>query len=187
MARCQVCRGPLEAKGTGRPCRYCSPACRQAAYRRRARRAGSVHFSSRSCEWATPPELVARLAARWGPFDLDPCATAENAKAPRFYTRADDGLRRPWTGRVFCNPPYGRAIAAWVAKAREAATTTADLVVLLVPARTDTRWWHEHVAHAEVEFLPGRVRFVGAKAGAPFPSAVVVFRNAKPGAAALRN
>ena len=130
---------------------------------------------------------MARLAARWGPFDLDPCATAENAKAPRFYTRADDGLRRPWTGRVFCNPPYGRAIAAWVAKAREAATTTADLVVLLVPARTDTRWCHEHVAHAEVEFLPGRVRFVGAKAGAPFPSAVVVFRNAKPGAAALRN
>src|SRR5262249_39145220 len=115
------------------------------------------------------------------PFDLDPCATAANAKAPRFYTRDDDGLRQPWTGRVFCNPPYGRVIAEWVAKAKAAAATTAELVVLLVPARTDTRWWHEHVADAEGGFLPGRVRFVEAKSGAPFPSAVVVFRNAETG------
>jgi phage N-6-adenine-methyltransferase len=122
--------------------------------------------------------LFAGLAARFGGFDLDPAATPDNAKCPRFFTRAEDGLRQPWAGRVWLNPPYGREIAAWVRKGWEAAQTTAELVVCLVPARTDTSWWHRYCALGEVEFLPGRVRFGSASSGAPFPSAVVVFRNA---------
>jgi len=177
--RCQRrgCRLPLQTSNTGRPPRYCSAACRQAAYRQRAAR--SVHFSAATCEWATPPDLFARLDAQHGPFDLDVCATASNAKCPRFFTRADNGLAQRWTGRVWCNPPYGREIGLWMAKAALAARTgAAEVVVCLVPARTDTAWWNDHAAQGEVEFLRGRVRFGGARAGAPFPSAVVVFRNA---------
>jgi phage N-6-adenine-methyltransferase len=140
----------------------------------------SVHYSSRSDEWATPPELFADLEARYGPFTLDPCATPENSKCARYFTREQDGLAQAWTGRVFMNPPYGRAIAAWMCKAWESAGTTAVVVVCLVPARTDTNWWHDYAARGEVEFLRGRVRFGGAKSGAPFPSAVVVFRH-RPG------
>jgi phage N-6-adenine-methyltransferase len=148
-----------------------------ASHRQRQRR--SVHFRSDSSEWATPADLFARLDAQNGPFTLDPCATPENAKCAAYFTRADDGLAQPWTGRVFLNPPYGREIGQWVKKAHEAARTTAEVVVCLLPARTDTRWWHEHCAGAEVDFLPGRLRFGNATCGAPFPSAVVVFRNAQ--------
>ena len=133
--------------------------------------------SSRSDEWPTDPVFMAALAARFGGFDLDPCATAENAKAPRYFTRADDGLAQEWRGRVYMNPPYGRTIGLWMAKAWEASQTTAELVVCLVPARTDTAWWHDCAARGEVEFLRGRLRFVGSASSAPFPSALVVFRN----------
>src|SRR5262249_37607627 len=159
---------------TGRRRTFCSAACKQAAYRARCRR--PVHFSTGNCEWATPPDLFARLAAEFGPFDLDACATADNAKCARYFTRADDGLAQPWLGRVWCNAPYGRTIGLWLRKARQAAESgEADLVVCLVPARTDTRWWHEHAARGECRFLPGRVRFGGGEHSAPFPSAVVVF------------
>ncbi len=77
-------------------------------------------------------------------FDLDVCATGENAKCDRFFTREDDGLAQAWTGRVWMNPPYGRMIGEWMRKAWESSQTTAELVVCLVPARTDTRWWHEY-------------------------------------------
>jgi phage N-6-adenine-methyltransferase len=110
---------------------------------------------------------------------LDVCATPENAKCPAYYTRADDGLSRPWTGRVWCNPPYGRGIAAWVRRAAEAAESgEADVVVCLVPSRTDTRWWHDWATRGEVEFIPGRIRFGGHDNSAPFPSVLLVFRNA---------
>jgi phage N-6-adenine-methyltransferase len=175
--KCKTCRNRLEASVTGRRPRYCSPACKQAAYRQRRKR--SVHFRSNTCEWSTPPELFADLDAEFH-FDLDVCATAENAKCERFYTRAQDGLRQPWTGRVWCNPPYGRSIGRWLQRAREAAQSgEADLVVLLVPARVDTSWWHDVAAQGEVRFLRGRIRFGGTASGAPFPSAVVVFRNAQ--------
>lgn len=132
----------------------------------------SVHFSSATDEWATPPGF----AEKYGPFDLDPAATAENAKAPKYYTRAECGLTRDWgTGRVWLNPPYGRTIGKWVAKAVEAADKGATVVCLL-PARTDTRWWHDCVIpFGKVEFLKGRLKFGGAKNSAPFPSALVVF------------
>jgi len=137
-----------------------------------------VLSSSRSDDWPTDPKVFAKLDAEFG-FTLDPCASERNAKCPRFFTRDDDGLAQEWTGRVFCNPPYGRQIGEWVRKAWEASQSSADLVVLLIPARTDTRWWHEYVALGEVRFVKGRLRFGDLSAPAPFPSAVVVFRNAE--------
>lgn len=133
--------------------------------------------SSRTDEWATEPTVFAALQAEFGPFDLDPCATPQNAKCERYFTRADDGLIQDWSGRVFMNPPYGRALPAWMGKAWRAVQNGADLVVCLVPARTDTRWWHEFAVQGEVRFLRGRLRFGGCLNPAPFPSAVVIFRN----------
>jgi phage N-6-adenine-methyltransferase len=154
-----------------------SPACRQAAYRQRGRL--SVHFSSASDEWSTPPELFAELDQEFN-FTLDACATPENAHCVRYFTREDNGLAQRWTGRVWCNPPYGRAIGLWMRKAWESVQTgEAEVVVCLVPARSDTSWWHEYAVRGEVRFLRGRLRFGGAKSSAPFPSAVVVFRNMK--------
>jgi site-specific DNA-methyltransferase (adenine-specific) len=113
-------------------------------------------------------------------FTLDVCADAGNAKCANYYTRADDGLAQPWAGRVWCNPPYGREIGRWVAKAAESVRAgDAEVVVCLLPARTDTSWWHTYCAGAEVHFLRGRVRFGEAETGAPFPSAVVTFRNGR--------
>ena len=134
----------------------------------------SVHFSSKTDLWSTPQDFFDKLDEEFG-FTLDPCATPENAKCDKFYTREDDGLSKDWSGeRVFMNPPYGREIGGWVKKASEADA----LVVCLVPARTDTRWWHDFVigGGAEVRFIKGRLKFGGAKNSAPFPSAVVIFR-----------
>lgn len=135
----------------------------------------AVMFSSVTDGWPTPSQLFARLDARFR-FTLDPCASAANAKCASYYTPADDGLSQPWAPHsVFMNPPYGRTIGSWVAKAHTEAGRGA-LVVCLLPARTDTAWWHDHVRHADrVRFLRGRVRFGEAKQGAPFPSVVVVF------------
>ncbi|MGE3806212.1 MAG: DNA N-6-adenine-methyltransferase [Gemmataceae bacterium] len=175
--KCANCRqAPIDAAQTGRPRRFCSPRCRVAAHRKAGRR--SVHFRSTSPEWPTPAPLFADLDAEFR-FDLDPCCTAESAKCERHFTAADDGLAQPWQGRVFMNPPYGRAIGDWMRKAWESSQTTAELVVCLVPARTDTGWWHEWASRGEVRFLRGRVKFGDAKSGAPFPSAIVVFRNAQ--------
>ena len=137
----------------------------------------AVATSSASPEWPTPQWLVDQLAAEFGPFDLDPAATAANAKAPTFYTAADDGLAQPWKGRVWLNPPYGRTIPQWMAKAaHEAASGRAELVCCLPPAKVDTRWWRDATAAAAVvRILPGRVKFGAGTQPAPFPSAVVVF------------
>lgn len=134
-------------------------------------------FSSRTDEWPTDPSVFAELDERYGPLTLDPCATAENAKCPRHFSREENGLAQEWTGRVFMNPPYGRTIGEWLRKAWWAAQSGAEIVVCLVPARTDTRWWHEYAMRGEIEFLRGRLRFGDSTNSAPFPSAVVVFRN----------
>jgi site-specific DNA-methyltransferase (adenine-specific) len=128
-------------------------------------------------EWETPAPLFEGLDAEFG-FTLDVCATADNAKCGRYYTRADDGLAQCWDGETcWMNPPYGAELPRWMAKAHDTALG-GSIVVCLVPARTDTRWWHEHVEGiAEVRALRGRVRFNGA-GSAPFPSAVVIFRAA---------
>lgn len=134
-------------------------------------------FTSNTPEWATPQDLFDKLNQEFGPFDLDPCATKENAKCERFYNMQDDGLKQNWAERerVFINPPYGREIGKWVQKAYEE-SLKGCLCVMLLPARTDTRWWHEWVMKGEVRFLRGRLKFGGSKNSAPFPSAVVIFK-----------
>lgn len=176
MTRCKRCRAPLEIPATGRRPSWCGTACRSAGYRRRRKR--SVHFRSDSGEWATPREFFERVDARYH-FTLDVCATAENAKCPAFYTRADDGLAQPWRGRVWCNPPYGRGVGKWLEKAwRSVQSGEAELVACLTVARTDTAWWHEWAVLAEVEFVKGRLAFGGADNPAPFPSVLLVFCDA---------
>lgn len=135
----------------------------------------SVHFSSATDQWDTPQELYDRWD-RLFCFDLDACADETNAKCQRFYSVEVDGLAQEWAPRrVWLNPPYGRSIGRWMAKAKEAAARGA-LVVALVPARTDTRWWHDHVVGAaHIIYLQGRVRFGTATSGAPFPSAIVIY------------
>jgi phage N-6-adenine-methyltransferase len=137
--------------------------------------AGGIHFSSTTDLWATPQATFDALNAEFG-FDLDVCATADNAKCELFFTKEVDGLAQNW-GRATCfmNPPYGRAIGHWMRKAYESAHRGAT-VVCLVPARTDTAWWHDFAVKGEVRFLRGRLKFGQSKKDAPFPCAIVVFR-----------
>jgi len=123
-------------------------------------------------EWPTPQAFFDELDAEFG-FTIDVAATAENAKCPRFYTIDDDGLSQDWDGEVvWCNPPYGDQLKHWIYKAATADAT----VVMLVPARVDTRWFHDIVLpRAEVRFVKGRIKFEGAKWTAPFPCMVLVF------------
>jgi phage N-6-adenine-methyltransferase len=134
----------------------------------------NVHFSHLTDEWVTPQAFFDEQDARWN-FTLDVCATIENAKCERHYTKASDGLRQSWAGeRCWMNPPYGRVIGDWMRKAYEE-NLRGTLVVCLVPARTDTAWWHDYAMHGEIQFIRGRLKFGGGKTNAPFPSAVVVF------------
>lgn len=135
-------------------------------------------FTSKTEEWATPRHFFAELDAEFH-FTLDPCATAENHTATLFYTKEDNGLAQNWGGqRVFCNPPYGRSIKDWVRKCSEEARKPGTLVVLLIPARTDTSYFHDYIYHkaTEVRFIRGRLHFNEA-GPAPFPSMVVIFDN----------
>ena len=133
-------------------------------------------YSSRTDEWPTPQQFFSALDKEFH-FTLDPCATRHNAKCRRYFTRAEDGLAQDWgTHRVFCNPPYGRAMRDWARKCFEFARRGA-LVVLLAHARTDTRWFHDWVyGKAEVRFVRGRLKFGDGAQSAPFPSLVAVFR-----------
>jgi len=134
-----------------------------------------VHFSSKTPEWSTPQDLFDKLHKVWE-FTLDVCATEENAKVLYFYDKADDGLKQSWKGHVcWMNPPYGREIVKWMRKAFQESLRGA-VVVCLVPARTDTVWWHDYAMKGDVTFLKGRLKFGGAKNSAPFPSAIVIFR-----------
>lgn len=133
----------------------------------------NVHFSSATDEWSTPQDLFDKLNAIHG-FTLDVCATHENAKCERYFTKDDDGLSKVWRGVVWCNPPYGRAIKHWIEKAYHE-STYGTKVVMLIPARTDTAYWHDYAMKGKIEFLRGRLKFGGHKNSAPFPSAIVVF------------
>lgn len=131
-------------------------------------------FSSASIEWATPQTFFERLNAEFH-FTLDVCATAENAKCARYFDEETNGLAQEWTSVWWCNPPYGRSIGAWTSKA---AISHGSTGVMLLPARTDTKWFHEDVLpHAsEVRFVRGRLHFNGAESPAPFPSVLAIFR-----------
>lgn len=119
-------------------------------------------FSSKTDQWATPQDFFDVLNQEFH-FDLDPCADETNHKAEKYFTKEDDGLSKDWSGhRVFCNPPYGRAIGQWVEKAFREGTKDDTLVVLLIPARTDTRYFHDYILHrSEIRFVPGRLKFGG--------------------------
>lgn len=136
-------------------------------------------FSSNSDEWATPKDFFDRLDAEFN-FTLDPCATDENHKCPQYFTKEEDGLGKDWGGqRVFCNPPYSE-ISKWVEKAFYETRKDNTLVVLLIPARTDTKYFHNYILHrTEIRFVKGRLKFGNGKNSAPFPSMVVIFRGAK--------
>ena len=133
-----------------------------------------VMFSSATDEWATPQDFFDKLNEEFH-FETDVCATPENAKCARYFTREQDGLKQEWGGTCWMNPPYGRKIALWVQKAWESSQSGATVVCLL-PARTDTAWWHDYCMKGEIRFVRGRLKFGGSKNCAPFPSAVVVFR-----------
>src|SRR5262245_25215782 len=139
-------------------------------------------FSSATDEWLTPRDFFGKLNRRYR-FTLDPCATPENATCPVYFTKVQDGLKQDWgTHRVFCNPPYGRQIGAWARKCFEASQRGA-LVVLFVPARTDTRWFHGWVhGKAAVQFLRGRFKFGDAKNSAPFASMLAIYSPHRPAA-----
>ena len=134
-------------------------------------------FSSNSGEWETPQWLFDELDKEFG-FNLDPCCTHENCKTLLGYTKQEDGLSRDWAGsRVFMNPPYGREIGKWIKKAFE---SEAEVVVGLLPARTDTKWFWDYIykkKNVEIRFIKGRLKFGGSKNSAPFPSLIAIFRN----------
>lgn len=135
----------------------------------------NVHFSSKTDMWSTPQAFFDVVNGEFD-FDLDVCATPENAKCERYFTKEQDGLAQVWGGTCWMNPPYGREIKHWMKKAYHSAQQGAT-VVCLVPSRTDTAWWHDYAAKAqEVRFIRGRLKFGNAKNSAPFPSALVVFK-----------
>lgn len=137
-----------------------------------------VMFSSKTEMWETPQDLFDRLNNKYH-FDYDVCAIQENAKCQQYYTPEIDGLKQKWGGRCWCNPPYGREISKWVAKAYMSSINGA-VVVMLLPARTDTKWFHEYVLpYAEIYFIKGRLKFGDSKNSAPFPSMIAVFNGHK--------
>lgn len=144
-------------------------------------------FSSAKADWTTPRWLFDRLNAEFC-FTLDAAASPENALCARYYTEAEDALRQPWVGRVFVNPPYSKAVGLWVGHGWTECydEAHAEVVVMLVAARTDTVWWHRYAMRgAEIRFIQGRLRFGGSSNPAPFPSAVLVFDRRKRHAVAV--
>ena len=135
-------------------------------------------FSSKTDDWATPQQTFNELDNEFN-FTLDPCASQENAKCEKYFTKEDDGLSQDWSNEiVFMNPPYGREIGKWVEKAYRESLEGA-VVVCLIPARTDTKYWHNFIfPYAEIRFIKGRLKFGGSKNAAPFPSAIVIYKNA---------
>lgn len=136
-----------------------------------------VMFSSQTDDWATPQDFFDELNKEFN-FNLDPCANALNHKCDRYFTVGQNGLLQDWGGRiVFCNPPYGRLIGDWVKKAYEEAQKPNTTVVMLIPARTDTKYFHEYIYKKhEIRFIRGRLKFGDSKNAAPFPSMVVVMK-----------
>ena len=134
-----------------------------------------LFFSSKSDLWSTPQELFDGLDREFH-FDIDVCATPENAKCARYFTEEQDGLTQTWSGTVWCNPPYGKTISKWIQKGAESAENGAT-VVMLLPVRTNTNWFHDLVYEkAEIRFIRGKLKFGGFHSTAPFPSMVVIFR-----------
>ncbi len=140
-----------------------------------------VHYSSERQDWGTPQAFFDRLDDEFG-FTLDVAASACNAKCRYWWGGCVDGLSTTWAAyRCWMNPPYGREISKWTRKAYIETSSGCPLVVGLLPSRTDTRWWHDHVMKAtEVRLVKGRLKFEGAPSSAPFPSAVIIWTPYRP-------
>ena len=136
---------------------------------------GKAQLTSNTCEWETPDKLYDELNDEFH-FALDVCATPDNAKCALYFSREQDGLKQKWGGTAWCNPPYGKGIRQWVHKAYHE-TYNGVTTVMLLPARTDTAWFHDYVLpYAEIRFHRGRVKFKGGSYPAPFPSIICIFR-----------
>lgn len=137
-------------------------------------------FSSKTELWATPQKFYDKMNAQYN-FTLDVCAIPENAKCSNFFTPEIDGLKQDWTGTCWMNPPYGRGIIKWVKKAYdEALVKKSCVIVALLPARTDTIWFHSYIykkENVEIEFIKGRLKFGDGQNSAPFPSMLAVFNS----------
>ena len=134
--------------------------------------------SSKTNEWETPMKLFNSLNEEFN-FTLDPCCTKENAKCKKYYTIEDNGLIQDWSNdRVWMNPPYGYQTSEWINKAYRESLKGAT-VVCLIPARTDTSYWHDIIFKyaAQIRFIRGKIKFGGSKWTAPFASALIVFSN----------
>lgn len=132
-------------------------------------------FSSATEDWATPQDLFDSLN-RTFQFDLDVCATLENRKCTDYFDKDQDGLSQDWSGRrCWMNPPYGRQIGKWMEKAFTENHKNGTLVCCLVPARTDTKWWHDYATKGTIRFIHGRLKFGNSQNSAPFPSAIILF------------
>ena len=134
----------------------------------------NIHFSSKTDLWATPQLFFDKYNKIYG-FTLDVCANKDNAKCSTYFTEEQDGLSKEWNGVCWMNPPYGRNIKYWVKKAYES-SLNGSTVVCLLPARTDTAWWHDYCIKGQIEFIRGRLKFGDSKNSAPFPSAIVIFK-----------
>lgn len=132
-------------------------------------------FTSKTDNWATPQLFFDELNKEFN-FTMDVCADNDNAKCHKYFTKEQDGLRQDWCNQnVWCNPPYGREIGKWVKKASE---TQGGVVVMLLPARTDTQYFHQYIyGKSEIRFIKGRLKFGDSKNSAPFPSMLAIFRN----------
>jgi phage N-6-adenine-methyltransferase len=147
----------------------------------------SVHFESNSNEWETPQSLFNELNREFN-FTLDVAASIHNHKCLDYFDKEDDGLTFNWhkhnqtknkekAGSIWMNPPYGREIGKWIKKAHEESMLGAT-IVCLIPARTDTTYWHDFIfGKAEIRFIKGRLKFGNSKNSAPFPSAIVIYKN----------
>lgn len=134
-------------------------------------------FSSKTDDWATPQDFYEELDKEFN-FTLDPCANELNHKCDKYFTEKEDGLSQKWGGNiVFCNPPYGKVIGDWVKKAHEEAQKPNTTVVMLIPARTDTKYFHDYIYKKhEIRFVKGRLKFGNSKNSAPFPSMIIIMR-----------
>lgn len=132
-------------------------------------------YSSKTDLWSTPQYLFDELNKEFN-FTIDVCAIPENAKCQKFYTPDIDGLQQKWNGICWCNPPYGRSIGKWVKKAYEE-YYNGNTIVMLLPARTDTKWFHNYIyGKAEIRFIKGRLKFGNSKNSAPFPSMICIYK-----------
>lgn len=133
-------------------------------------------FSSKTDMWETPQKLFDELDNIYH-FTLDVCATKENTKTAKYFNKEIDGLTQEWLGSCWMNPPYGREIGKWILKAKESAQLNKATVVCLLPARTDTKWFHDIILPyaTQITFVKGRLKFGGHKNAAPFPSMIVIF------------